>query len=86
MSYFTKHELAAANRELLWQGLQDGTIDCIATDHAPHHYDEKEQAFDEAPPGMLGAELEAGSVWDAVLQAEPAPLAVYVFPQAERSW
>jgi dihydroorotase len=37
-------------------GLADGTIDCIATDHAPHTVDAKEQPFDEAPPGMLGLE------------------------------
>jgi dihydroorotase len=37
-------------------GLVDGTIDAIATDHAPHPQEAKEQAFDEAPPGMLGLE------------------------------
>ena len=37
-------------------GLADGTIDCIATDHAPHAPEAKEQPFDEAPPGMLGLE------------------------------
>jgi dihydroorotase len=37
-------------------GLADGTIDCIATDHAPHAPEVKEQPFDEAPPGMLGLE------------------------------
>ena len=37
-------------------GLADGTIDCIATDHAPHTADSKEQPFDEAPPGMIGLE------------------------------
>jgi dihydroorotase len=37
-------------------GLADGTLDAIATDHAPHTQDAKEQTFDEAPPGMLGLE------------------------------
>ena len=37
-------------------GLRDGTIDAIATDHAPHPRNEKERPFDEAPPGMLGLE------------------------------
>ena len=37
-------------------GLADGTIDAIATDHAPHTADAKEAAFDQAPPGMLGLE------------------------------
>ncbi|MBA3303148.1 MAG: dihydroorotase, partial [Acidimicrobiia bacterium] len=37
-------------------GLADGTIDAIATDHAPHLQETKEAAFDQAPPGMLGLE------------------------------
>ena len=37
-------------------GLADGTIDAIATDHAPHSAPEKEKPFDSAPPGMLGLE------------------------------
>lgn len=37
-------------------GLADGTLDAIATDHAPHPPEEKERPFDEAPPGMLGLE------------------------------
>ena len=44
-------DLAAVRR-----GLADGTIDCIATDHAPHAPEAKEQPFDQAPPGMLGLE------------------------------
>ncbi len=37
-------------------GLQDGTIDCIATDHAPHHLDEKDVEFNEAMNGIVGLE------------------------------
>jgi dihydroorotase len=37
-------------------GMADGTIDAIATDHAPHPSNEKERPFDQAPPGMLGLE------------------------------
>lgn len=37
-------------------GLADGTLDTVATDHAPHHYDEKEAAFAEAPNGIVGLE------------------------------
>lgn len=37
-------------------GIADGTVDCIATDHAPHTPEAKEQPFDDAPPGMLGLE------------------------------
>lgn len=42
--------------DALCAALSDGTIDCIATDHAPRHYDEKEQAFDDAPFGAVGFE------------------------------
>ena len=45
-----------ADVEALRTALADGTIDCIATDHAPRHYDEKEQAFDDAPFGVVGLE------------------------------
>ena len=38
------------------QGLQDGTIDCIATDHAPHHLDEKDVEFNVAMNGIIGLE------------------------------
>ncbi len=44
------------DREALLAGLADGTIDCIATDHAPHHADEKALEFDRAPFGIVGLE------------------------------
>ncbi|HXI19760.1 MAG TPA: amidohydrolase family protein, partial [Gemmatimonadales bacterium] len=50
----------AADREAIRQGLKHGTIDVIATDHAPHHYDAKEREFDEAPNGILGLETALG--------------------------
>lgn len=53
---------AAADREAVIQGVADGTLDVIATDHAPHHYDEKEQAFDDAPFGLVGLETALGLV------------------------
>jgi len=37
-------------------GLKDGTIDCIATDHAPHTHEDKEVEYDAAPPGLIGLE------------------------------
>ncbi len=43
-------------------GIVDGTIDCIATDHAPHSAEEKEVEFDQAPPGMVGLETVLGLV------------------------
>ncbi len=45
-----------ADVEAVRAGLLDGTIDAIATDHAPHTRDSKELPFDQAPPGMLGLE------------------------------
>ena len=48
------------DREAIRQGLKDGTIDVIATDHAPHHYDAKEREFDDAPNGIIGLETALG--------------------------
>jgi dihydroorotase len=45
-----------SDREAIREGLRDGTIDAIATDHAPHPPESKELPFDQAPPGMLGLE------------------------------
>ena len=42
--------------DALQEAVQDGTIDVIATDHAPHHYDEKEREFADAPNGIVGLE------------------------------
>ena len=42
--------------EALREAVRDGTIDVIATDHAPHHYDEKEREFADAPNGIVGLE------------------------------
>lgn len=48
------------DRAAVTEALRDGTLDIIATDHAPHHYDEKEQAFDDAPNGIVGLETSVG--------------------------
>lgn len=53
----TKRDVEAIRR-----GLKDGTIDCIATDHAPHSIEEKEVEFDFAPPGLVGLETALGLV------------------------
>ncbi len=44
------------DRQALWEGLFDGTIDAVATDHAPHHPDDKDREFDFAPFGIAGLE------------------------------
>jgi len=51
-----------ADRAAVEQGMLEGTLDVIATDHAPHHYDEKEQAFDDAPNGIVGLETSLGLI------------------------
>jgi dihydroorotase len=51
---------SAVDRDAVREGARDGTLDVIATDHAPHHYDEKEQAFDDAPFGIVGLETALG--------------------------
>lgn len=51
---------SAEDRAAVIEGVADGTLDVIATDHAPHHYDEKEQAFDDAPFGLVGLETALG--------------------------
>jgi len=46
----------AKDVEALREAVKDGTIDLVATDHAPHHYDEKEREFADAPNGIVGLE------------------------------
>ncbi len=50
----------AKDVESLRDAVRDGTIDLIATDHAPHHYDEKEREFADAPNGIVGLETALG--------------------------
>jgi len=52
----TKEDLKAVIK-----GLQDGTIDCIATDHAPHSLEEKQKPFKDAPFGIIGFETALGA-------------------------
>src|SRR5881275_50552 len=44
------------HRQAIVEGIADGTVDAIATDHAPHHFDEKNVEFDTAPFGVIGLE------------------------------
>lgn len=83
---------SAADRETLWEGLTQGTLDCIATDHAPHTIEEKEHTFDMAPFGLIGLEtafgavnttrLERGafSLEDLIRKMTVAPRAIFGFP------
>ncbi len=57
-----------ADREAVQQGLKDGTLDMVATDHAPHHYDEKEAAFADAPNGIVGLETSLGLIYGHLVE------------------
>lgn len=57
------------DRAALVRGLVDGTVDCIASDHAPHHRDEKDVEFDKAPFGILGLETTLSLCLDRFVHA-----------------
>ncbi len=57
-----------ADRQALIAGLKDGTLDCIATDHAPHTDYEKDQEFDFAPNGILGLETALAVVLQVLVR------------------
>jgi dihydroorotase len=56
------------DRDALVNGLADGTIDCIASDHAPHHADEKDVQFNLAPFGILGLETTLSLCLDRLVR------------------
>ncbi len=56
-----------ADRDAMLKGLVDGTVDVIATDHAPHHYDEKHVEFDRAPFGITGLETAVSLCFDRLI-------------------
>jgi dihydroorotase len=55
------------DRDAMIRGIVDGTVDAIATDHAPHHYDEKQVEFDKAPFGIVGLETAVSLVFDRLV-------------------
>ena len=58
---------SADDREAVIEGLADGTIDALATDHAPHTIEEKLKAFPEAPNGILGLETAVGTFFSTLV-------------------
>lgn len=58
------------DRLILIEGLKDGTIDCIASDHAPHTRDEKDREFDFAPFGMIGLETTFSVIYDKLVKTK----------------
>jgi dihydroorotase len=69
---------AEADREALIAALRDGTIDCIATDHAPHAREEKEVPFEEAPMGTTGLETAFAALYTELVVPGVVPLSLIV--------
>ena len=65
---------AASDRDAMLAGLADGTIDAIATDHAPHHADEKAREFEHAPFGIIGLETAVSLSLDRLVHRGVVPL------------
>ena len=59
---------SGADRDALIEGIKDGTIDCIATDHAPHSAEEKAKDFAEAPCGIIGLESSFAACYTALVK------------------
>jgi dihydroorotase len=59
----------SVDRDAMLKGLADGSVDVIATDHAPHHYDEKHVEFDQAPFGITGLETAVSLCFDRLVHA-----------------
>jgi dihydroorotase len=62
------------DRAALIEGVRDGTIDAIATDHAPHHSDEKMFEYDRAPFGVVGLETSLGVALTVLYHSGAVPL------------
>lgn len=58
------------HRKAVIAGIADGTIDAIATDHAPHHFDEKNVEFDLAPFGVIGLETAFAVCYDRLVRTK----------------
>ena len=65
---------ADADRKALLEALRDGTIACVATDHAPHSREEKEAPFEDAPFGVTGLETSFAVLYTELVQAGLLPL------------
>jgi dihydroorotase len=66
------------DRLALVEGLRDGTIDCIATDHAPHSREEKEVPFEQAPMGTTGLETAFAACYTDLVEPGVLPLALVI--------
>jgi dihydroorotase len=64
-----------ADRDAMVEGIRDGSVDVIATDHAPHHADEKHVEFDRAPFGITGLETAVSLCFDRLVHPGVVSLA-----------
>ena len=69
---------SAADRAALIEALADGTLDCIATDHAPHRTHEKEVPFEAAANGVIGLETAFAAVYTSLVAPGLVPLSTLV--------
>jgi dihydroorotase len=69
---------SAEHVEALIGAVRDGTVDCLATDHAPHHDDEKALEFDLAPFGIIGLETAIPVTYDLLVRRHKLPLRRFV--------
>ena len=69
---------SAADRAALIEALADGTLDCIATDHAPHRTHEKEVPFEAAPNGVIGLETAFAAIYTELVAPGLVPLSTVV--------
>ncbi len=67
-----------SDRNALRQAVLDGTIDILATDHAPHAPDTKNKGFQQAPFGVIGLETALGASWQALVRESAMPLLDFV--------
>ena len=67
-----------SDRQALIEALRDGTIDCIATDHAPHARHEKEVPFEQAPMGTTGLETAFAALYTELVLPGELELATVV--------
>jgi dihydroorotase len=75
---------SARDREALIQGVVDGTIDCLATDHAPHTDIEKDGDFDSAPFGIVGLETALGLYMKALVEPKHLTLPELILRMTRR--
>ena len=74
---------AEAHRAALVAALADGTIDCVATDHAPHHPAEKEVPWEAAPNGVIGLESAFPALYAGLVLPGVLPLATLITRMTE---